>query len=569
MIGFVLLRVRAHRLLVAAALLTVVLATSVLATLSAFSSAIGEAGVRRALTHQSASRAVVDIHADVTAADRQRTDAAVRKAARRSFDGLPVRVAAATSSGSYALPGALRPADAARTDQPDQPDLTRFASVDPDRVRLTAGTWPRAPRADGAVPAAIPRAAADRLRLKPGDTFRVTSRLDGPPPVRVRITGVYRPASPGSPYWRLDPLRGEGVRTVDYTTYGPLAVPDAAFARQDGRRAAGLPVPAESRWQARADFSGLAVSRIGALRDHVERSVAAVGRSPGTDRATASSDLPQLLDTLDRALLVTRSTLLIAALQLILLTGLALLLVAQLLAAERAEETSLLRARGASRTRIRALSALEALLLALPAALVAPLLAGPAVRQLTGYGALARAGVEPTVRLPAGTWWAAAAAALGCAAVLVLPALRRHGEAVGAPQGRGTARRPERPGRVRRFALRGGCPCPPAAECECECGGHAPRSPAGARRALRPGGLRPGARPARRAWGSRAGKRGPAAGHGRPAGHARGSAALLRGGADLALVALAALAYWQLERRSEGTGVLSGGAGDGAADGVG
>ncbi|MYS53244.1 hypothetical protein GTW46_24780, partial [Streptomyces sp. SID6013] len=46
---FVLLRARAHRLLPAAALLTVLLTTTVLATLTAYSGAVGDAALRHAL----------------------------------------------------------------------------------------------------------------------------------------------------------------------------------------------------------------------------------------------------------------------------------------------------------------------------------------------------------------------------------------------------------------------------------------------------------------------------------------------------------------------------------------
>ncbi|WP_369204566.1 FtsX-like permease family protein [Streptomyces sp. PU-14G] len=517
MAGFVVARMRAHRLLVASALLSVLLATSVLATLAAFATAVGDAGPRRALEHQSAPRTVLDIRSDITAEDRDATDAAVREAARDAFGGLPVRTAASTHSGAYALPSSLRPRtphDGATTGTPDtsdtpdtsgssrssgssdspgssrddEPDLTRFATFDRARVTMVAGSWPRTADTDGrTVGAAVPQRAAERLSLRPGDTFRVTSRLEGPPDVRVEVTGVYAPASPGSPYWKwLDPLAGQGMAVRDFTTYGPLAVPDGAFTR--GPRDTGGPLwPAETRWQADADFTGLDTSRLDTLGDDVARAADRIGTSPLTPHAVATTHLPELLDSLARSLLVMRSTLLITALQLLLLTGLTLLLVAQLLHTERAPQTALLRARGASRTRVCALAAAEALLLALPAAVAAPLLAHPAVRWLTGHGALARAGVDPVAGLPAGSWWVAAATATGCALLIALPTLRARGRAGDDD--------PEH------NAARGG-----------------PRAPSPRRRT---------------------------------------AATLLRGGADLALVTLAAVAYWQLERRSGGTGVLS------------
>jgi len=91
--------VRAHRLLTATALLTVVLATSVPAALTAFADGIGDAGPSRAVQHQSAARTVLDIRSVVTAADRGTVDASVRAAAHRAFDGLPVDVGAGTRSG--------------------------------------------------------------------------------------------------------------------------------------------------------------------------------------------------------------------------------------------------------------------------------------------------------------------------------------------------------------------------------------------------------------------------------------------------------------------------------------
>ncbi|MGY1435772.1 FtsX-like permease family protein [Streptomyces reniochalinae] len=525
MTGFVVARMRAHRLLLASALLSVLLATCVGTTLAAFATAVGDAGPRRALEHRAAPRTVLDVRSDVTAEDRKATDAAVRQAARDAFGGLPVRTAASTHSGAYALPSSLRPggtgdlaagapgaSGASGASQDDEPALTRFATFDRARVTMVDGSWPRAPRAgERTVGAAVPQRAAERLSLRPGDTFRVTSRLDGPPDVRVEVTGVYAPASPGSAYWKwLDPLAGRGMAVGDFTTYGPLAVPDGAFAGGEGRtaetrgaekaRGAGMALwPAETRWQADADFTGLDTSRLDALGDDVARAADRIGASPLTPHAVATTDLPELLDSLTRSLLVMRSTLLIAALPLVLLTGLTLLLVAQLLHTERASQTALLRARGASRTRVCTLAAAEALLLALPAAVAAPLLAGPAVRWQAAHGALARAGVEPAAGVPGG-WWVAAATALGCALLIALPTLLARGRAGDED--------PESD------ATRGG----------------GPRTPARRRRT---------------------------------------AATLLRGGADLALVVLAAVAYWQLERRAGGTGVLSARADSGARGGSG
>lgn len=415
--GFVLSRARAHRLLVAAALLTVLLTTAVLTTLTAYSGAIGDAALRHSLRDTGGGNTAgttLVVRADLPPSARPAADAAVRKEAREAFDGLPVTVRTLVRSGPYALPRSLRqPADRAA----GNPDLTYFAALDPTQVRLVSGRLPRA-TATGDLEVALPRTAARRLGLAAGARLALTDRLGGPA-ARARITGLYRPARTGAPYWQLDDLGGRGVKKADFTMYGPLLTAPGTVT--GGRVSAG-----SSAWQVSADFSTLTTGRIGALHDAVRASAGSLRKSlaPGAT-PDVSTALPDVLDRIDRSLLVARSTLLIAALQLTLLAGYALLLVARLLSSERAAETRLLRARGGSRSRVAGLAALEAVLLALPAVVCAPLLAGPLTGLLAGQGALARIGLHPDVAATGrpGVWLVAAGAALGCALAVSLPAL--------------------------------------------------------------------------------------------------------------------------------------------------
>ncbi|WP_406366474.1 FtsX-like permease family protein [Streptomyces sp. NBC_00645] len=413
MTGFVLLRARAHRLLLTAALLTVLLTTAVLATLTAYSGAIGDASLRHALQDPAnAAGTSLIVRADVPSDRRAAADDAVRAGARRTFDGFPVAVRTLVRSGPYALPRSLQePAKRA-----GDPDLTHFAALDRAQVRITAGRLPA--RSGGSVvDVALPATAADRLGLGPGARLTLVDRLGGPK-VRVRITGLYRPARPAAAYWRLDELGGRGIRKVDFTTYGPLLADPGTLT--GGRVSAG-----ESAWLASADFSALTPGGIGALRDAARAGQSGLRKDPALSRATAvTTSLPEVLDSVDRSLLVSRSTLLIVALQLALLAGYALLLVARLLSAERAGETRVLRARGASRGRIAGLAALEALLLAVPAALCAPLAAGPLTRLLAGLGAPARIGLHLDFAAGrGGVWLVSAGVALGCALAVTVPAL--------------------------------------------------------------------------------------------------------------------------------------------------
>ncbi|MFF4458646.1 FtsX-like permease family protein [Streptomyces mirabilis] len=416
MTGFLLLRVRAHRLLLGAALLAVLLTTSVLAALAAFSASVGDAALRQNLSGPAATSASLVISADVPRGREQAAQDAAVRGARRTFAGLPVTVRTLRGSGPYALPRSLQGTDG-RT---GQPDLTHFATLDRSRIRLVSGTLPGpAPAARTApVPVALPEVAADRLKVRPGARIALTDRLGGAP-LTVRVTGVYRAADSADPYWQLDTLGGHGVRTVDFTTYGPLLADPSVLA---SRTSAGT-----TGWVATADYRSLTTDGIDALREASAREPEVLRENRENTAfgagATVRTALPAVLDRTGRALLVSRSTLMIVSVQLVLLAGYALLLVARLLDTERAGETDLLKARGASRRRITGLAVLEALLLAVPAAVGAALVSGPLVRLLARWSSLDRSGVRLGDAPVLQVWLVAAGVAVCCAAAVVAPAL--------------------------------------------------------------------------------------------------------------------------------------------------
>ncbi|MEU8678611.1 FtsX-like permease family protein [Streptomyces sp. NPDC048560] len=418
MTGFVFLRVRAHRLLLAAAVLAVLLTTSVLAALTAFSGSIGDAALRHSLTNRSAASAALVISAQVDREQRADADAAARKGARDSFAGLPVSVRKLEQSGPYALPRGLQDPAARRGD----PDLTRFASLDRSRVRLTAGRMPDgvAGRTDGPVQVALPGAAAEALKVRPGTRLTLTDRL-GDKPLEVQVTGLYEAADQADPYWQLDPLGGRGVRKVVFTTYGPLLTDPAVLG-------SGRISPGDTAWLAGADFRTVTTDRMDALhRAATSGPKALTATEAFKDGASVRTSLPTVLEQIDKALLVSRSTLTIVAVQLVLLAAYALLLVARLLSSERGGETELLRARGGSRGRIVSFAAIEALMLAVPAAVVAPLLAGPLTRLLAERSELSRIGVRLGDTASGTVWLVAAGVALACALAVVAPALSSGG----------------------------------------------------------------------------------------------------------------------------------------------
>ncbi|MEU4467878.1 FtsX-like permease family protein [Streptomyces sp. NPDC024017] len=414
MTGLLLLRLRAHRLLLTAALLAVLLTTSVLATLAAFSGSVGDAALRGTLGGRAAVAASLVVEADVPRERRDAAHRAVVRGAREAFGGLPVTVRRLERSGPYALPRSLQDADA----RSGQPDLTHLAALDRSRIRLVSGALPGpAPaRGEAAVPVALPEAAADRLKLRAGAHLKLTDRLGGAP-LRVRVSGVYRAADSSDPYWQADAVGGQGVRTVAFTTYGPLLADASVLA--SGRASVD-----STGWVATADYRTFTTGGIGALREEAVHAAGALREDPalGGD-ATVRTGLPEVLDRTGRTLLVSRSTLMIVSVQLVLLAGYALLLVARLLDGERAGETELLRARGGSRGRIAGLAALEALLLAVPAAVCAALLSGPLARLLARWSSLDRIGLRLDTAPSGRVWLVAGGVALACAVAVVAPAL--------------------------------------------------------------------------------------------------------------------------------------------------
>ncbi|WP_282700914.1 ABC transporter permease [Streptomyces sp. CC219B] len=416
MLRLIALRAWTHRVLLGAVLLTVSLTTTVLAALTAYSGATGDAALRRSLAEErTAAEAALVVKAAVPADQRQAADDAVRDASRTLFDGLPLQVRTLLRSGPYALPPALRPA----SERNENPDLTHFAALDRTQVRTVAGRLPRPAATSGPLEVALPQSAARRLGLEPGDRLTVTDRLDGPA-VRLLITGVYRPVDVRAPYWQLDDLAGRGVKESGFTTYGPLlTAPDVPASGRVSADASG--------WLVSADYSSLTTERIGALREGIRAGTAELRERPELSGATmASTALPEVLDRIERSLLVTRAGMLIVAAQLGLLAACALLLVAGLLSAERRSETRLLRARGATRARLAGQAALEAALIAVPAVIVAPLLSGPLTRLLVEQGALGRTGVR--VDLPAWgrpeVWAVSVGVAALCALAVAVPAWR-------------------------------------------------------------------------------------------------------------------------------------------------
>ncbi|MEV0310801.1 FtsX-like permease family protein, partial [Nonomuraea fuscirosea] len=399
-------------LLLLAAFGSILLATTTLVALTMYASSIAEAGVRRTMETASYEQTAVTISASVTAETFPKYDASIRAELAKAYPSTPA-VTTSLRSDSYTMPG-----------QEDRklPELLRFGSYDglDQQARLVSGTWPTpAPKpgpksGNDPVEAVLSLSGATATGFEVGHEYTVRGRLD-PRPVKVRVVGVFQLDDPFGARWAGEQLLSTGVERRDFTTYGPLMVARETFV---GRFATSV----NATWAAVPDLRAITPERLrplaGAVADLGDRLKAA-----GCTGCETASRLPEMLTQLDTASLVARSTMLIPVLQLLLLAAYALMLTARLLADHRRMEVALLRSRGAGTMRLAALAGGEALLVALPCAIVAPFLGPPLLALVTMLPWIRASGVRLAPVADLGTFLVSSGVALAAAVLLMLPAL--------------------------------------------------------------------------------------------------------------------------------------------------
>lgn len=285
-----------------------------------------------------------------------------------------------------------------------------------EHARLTSGSWPVA----GSNPqqVVVGEAAAQALGLQAGSEVTFANGITKKNQ-RVIVSGVFAANQAKDPYWLLVPEMAEGVE-AGRSTYGPLVLPREDFFRD-------WAYLGNSGWVVTPDLSRAELPQLIAARNAVQTLPEVTEELGYGDGGQAGTHLERLVDRIQQASLVGRSDLLTPLLLISILGGYALLLLAALLTEGRRAETALLRARGASRGQLAGLAARESLLIAGPAAVLAPLLVGPLlglVERLPALSAVSlrlEAGITPT------TIAVAAAAGLGCVLAMLLPALRGGG----------------------------------------------------------------------------------------------------------------------------------------------
>ncbi len=413
----VLARIRADWVVTAAAGLVIVVATTLLASGLIYADAVTLQGLRRAIADAPVRQANMQATSRMTPAQVSGADPAVRASVVSALP-VPASVVRVQESDSFALP--QQPPDGVH-------NLAVFGAYEAfDRhASLTDGAWPVARSGvSGPLQVAIPGLLASDLGVTVGDTLRMPSRLDASLVVEVTVTGIYRVDDEADPYWWDEPMELAGATTsANYTTYGPLILADQDF---------GSVITADAAtvgWRIFPELSRIDLDGLSPLRGSIDRIDGTLNAAlrqavPGAPDVSISTGLVPMIDDLQHALLATRTGVLLLLVQLVALAAYALLLTAGLMVEQRRVESAMLHARGAATGQLVVQALTEGLILAVPAALVAPWLAAFALRLFNQIGPLAAIGLTLDPQVSVGAYVVAALGALLAVAALVAPAVR-------------------------------------------------------------------------------------------------------------------------------------------------
>jgi hypothetical protein len=364
-------RMNAHRLVIAAAALTVAVAAALAVALATFSGQALPHAVRHDLAVASGTSLALEGATD--AGQAAQYTAVLPAQISRALEGTAFAFYRADWSDPLGFVPGSRPA--APPSAGNQP-IAEAAALDglTAHAALVSGSWPGAPAAGQPIPAALPATAAALLRVRVGDVLRMRDRISNAT-IRFVVTGLYRPRQVSSEYWELDEIALSGSSTTGgFTTYGPLTVQAAAFA-------GALPVSGGT-WLAQPAVPSIPAGQLTTVAANVNELAQELQNAQSLPSLAVTTSLPAVLDGTATDLDVARSLLAICAILLALLAAAALLAVARLLSAQREIESAMLTARGATRGQLIRLTAAEAVPVCVIAAAAGGLLGAVLARLL-------------------------------------------------------------------------------------------------------------------------------------------------------------------------------------------
>ena len=273
-------------------------------------------------------------------------------------------------------------------DQPVPPEQSRpranfqFFERLGERVRLVDGRQPRPvprpydPKQRPAIEVLIGRASADRLSVRPGQSFDLYPfwRLEAAP-VRVTVAGIVEPHDLQEEYWL-------GRNPFDYTTTGwptyYFFTDEATFIEV---LAAYLPdLDATYQTYGFVDIASINARNAARVEANLRAMTAAFRQD--VERSNVETKLTETIDSYRQRLFFTRLPLLALMLQIVGIVLYYLVMVATMLVERQAGEIALLKSRGASTWQIMTVYAVEGGALALLGVLLGPLLAAGVITLL-------------------------------------------------------------------------------------------------------------------------------------------------------------------------------------------
>ncbi len=409
---FLVRRMGSAWLLVSCLMLSVLITTALVAALLSFYSAALPATVSRELKQAGALSITVTDQTNGSAAG---VTSLVGRRMRVAFGSVPYRLYSAIWSNDLGLSRPHRGGNVPALQAAAFTGIGTYAA-------LTRGAWPGAPVTGQPVPVAMPVVAAADLNVTVGSVLKL--RLLGTnTPVRLAVTGLFRPRDPAAAYWRLDLLDPAGVTVGGgFVSYGPAVVNPAAFG-QSGARPAELQAN-QVTFEALPAVSKITVADLVSLAARTNATVAGLQNS---GVSFVSTTIPRTLIDVAEGLAAAKSLVLISGLQLLLLAAAALALAGRLLVSHRDEENALLAARGAARWQLIRPSLAEGVVACAVAAAVGTIagvrLAALLLSRLTGS--------ELHAAVPGVDAWLGGALVLAfCLGIVLWPALRPPGVGV-------------------------------------------------------------------------------------------------------------------------------------------
>lgn len=417
-------RARSQQTLILAVLAVALVGTTVLGTFALLLSTSQHHMLAVALDRTSESDREIDVTLKLSSGDAAPAVAAGTRVLDELLGDVPAGREEWLTSATYSLQGTADPV-APYAYLAAAPQLT-------ERSTVLSGALPASGVDDqGRVLVAVPQVAADAYGWSVGTVLEAKEAAAKKTATFV-VTGTFALTGAAST-WGRDELGGAqhdpaypvlGSAGMLLTqAWGPFVVGDASVLTDGTARLGVAHLVAHPRF---ADVGGTSVDGLRQRLDDAQLRLAAAT----ADDALDSSVVTRLAGTVDDAvgsLQVTRVTLVVVALLLLTLAVTVLLLAARMLADRRVPEQELMASRGASHGQLLRLAVLEALAIAVAAAVTAPFLALAAFRALAVVPAVRRGGLDVDPGQPVILWVTCALSALVLSGVLVGPLLRRGG----------------------------------------------------------------------------------------------------------------------------------------------